>query len=306
MDQCCHFFGHLTREQRSDIQSCYHELLAEHWKLGVTHILQAIWTRKCRYRDITLDNTIFRAKALLQGILQEGRMTLRDITMETITNEAIQAAAIAIFTSFADTSLGAEPVLCTLSGTGFCVLFFDGGARGNPGPGGAGAIIVTRADTPERPHVRWMCSVFLARSSTTNNVAEYKALLFGLRKASKYQLRHIHVVRDSDLILGHLRRRKSPKARHLQDLYRQCRLLVDQLTVATWRHHLRQYKRMADKLANIAMDNDRRIQVLGRDMRSLPPIWKEVTDNLRGDIGHWQEGNWMEAGQAHTEDGDLG
>ena len=74
------------------------------------------------------------------------------------------------------------------------MLFFDGGARGNPGPGGAGAIIVTRADTLERPHVRWMCSVFLARSSTINNVAEYKALLFGLRKASKYQLRRIHVV----------------------------------------------------------------------------------------------------------------
>ena len=63
---------------------------------------------------------------------------------------------------------------------------------------------------------------------------------------------------------------------------------------------------MADKLANIAMDNGRRIQVLGRNMRSLPPIWKEVTENLRGDIGHWQEGNWMETGNAHTEDGDLG
>ena len=128
-------------------------------------------------------------------------MTLRDITMETITNEAIQAAAIAIFTSFADTSLGAEPVLCTLSGTGFCVLFFDGGARGNPGPGGAGAIIVTRADTPERPHVRWMCSVFLARSSTTNNVAEYKALLFGLRKASKY---HYVASMSSEVVISFL------------------------------------------------------------------------------------------------------
>ena len=119
-------FGHLTREQRSDIQSCCHELLEEHWKLGVTHTLQAIWTRKCRCRDITLDNTIFRAKVLLQGRLQEGRMTLRDITMETTTNEAILAAATVIFTSFADTSLDAEPVLCTPSGTVFCVLFFDG------------------------------------------------------------------------------------------------------------------------------------------------------------------------------------
>ena len=63
---------------------------------------------------------------------------------------------------------------------------------------------------------------------------------------------------------------------------------------------------MADKIANIAMDTCRSIQVLGRDMRSLPPIWKVVTDNLRGDIGHWQEGNWMEAGHAHTEDGYLG
>uniref|UniRef100_M4BJF9 RNase H type-1 domain-containing protein n=1 Tax=Hyaloperonospora arabidopsidis (strain Emoy2) TaxID=559515 RepID=M4BJF9_HYAAE len=112
------------------------------------------------------------------------------------------------------------------------------------------------------------------------------ALLFGLRKASKYQLRRIHVVGDSDLILGNLRRRQSPKARHLQDLYRQCRLAANQLTVATWRHHLRLYNRMADKLAKIAMDTGRSIQVLGRDMRCLPPMWKEVTDNLRGDIGY--------------------
>ena len=154
------------------------------------------------------------------------------------------------------------------------MLYFDGGARGNPGPGGVGAIIVTSADTPERPQVRWMCSLSLERSSTTNCVAEYKALLFGLRKAFKYQLRRIHVVGDSDLILGKLRRRKSPKARHLQDLDRRCRLMADQLTVATWRHHLRQYNRIADKLANIAMDTGRSIQVLGRDMRSLPPIWK--------------------------------
>ena len=101
-------------------------------------------------------------------------MTLRNITMGTTTNEAIRAATNVIFTSFADTSLDAEPVLCTPSGTGFCVLFFDGGARGNPGPGGTGAIIVTSVDTPERPQVHWMCSVSLARSSTTDNVTELK------------------------------------------------------------------------------------------------------------------------------------
>ena len=54
---------------------------------------------------------------------------------------------------------------------GFLRALFRWRARGNPGPGRAGAIIVTSADTSERPQVRWMCSVSLAKSSTTNDVA---------------------------------------------------------------------------------------------------------------------------------------
>ncbi|CAI5722171.1 unnamed protein product [Peronospora destructor] len=56
-----------------------------------------------------------------------------------------------------------------------------------------------------------MGSVSLAAVATTNNVAEYKGLLFGLRKAQAYNLNVLHVVGDSNLILGHMRRRRSRK-----------------------------------------------------------------------------------------------
>ena len=50
-------------------------------------------------------------------------MILQDLTMETTTNVSIRVAEAVFLTTFAGTSLGAEPVLCTPSATRFCVLF---------------------------------------------------------------------------------------------------------------------------------------------------------------------------------------
>ena len=132
-----------------------------------------------------------------------------------------------------------------------------------------------------------MGSVSLATATTTNNVAEYKGLLFGLRKAQAYNLNGIHVVCDSNLILGQMRRRREPRARHMQNLYRQCRTIADRLNVVTWRHHRRHLYKMADALSNIAMDTKKSRQIFQADVKSLPPRWACVTAALRGDLVHW-------------------
>ena len=147
--------------------------------------------------------------------------------------------------------------LCPLAEDSPYVLFFDGVSRVNPGPGGAGAIILMCSVSPASARIRWMCSVSLANRTTTNNTAEYEALLFGFRKAHEYHLQRLHVVSDSELIMGQLRRRRPPKTPRLFDLYRQFRLLGDRLGVITWIHHLRQYNRMADALTNVAKDSRR-------------------------------------------------
>uniref|UniRef100_M4B269 RNase H type-1 domain-containing protein n=1 Tax=Hyaloperonospora arabidopsidis (strain Emoy2) TaxID=559515 RepID=M4B269_HYAAE len=142
-----------------------------------------------------------------------------------------------------------------------------------------------------------MGSVPLAAAATTNNVAEYEVLLFGFRKAQAYNLNGLHVVGDSIFILGQLRRGKEPRARYLQDLYRQCRTVSDRLNVAAWRYQLRLFNKMANALANIAMDSKKSTQISQEDAERLPPRWASVKEALRGDLGHWLEMN----GTAHAD-----
>ncbi|GMF38586.1 unnamed protein product [Phytophthora fragariaefolia] len=125
----------------------------------------------------------------------------------------------------------------------------------------------------------------------TNNVAEYQGLLTGLRYAAAHSLMGLQVVGDSNLILGQLSAWRLPRARHLQGYYAQCRLLADRLMVTTWDHHLRQFNKMADKLANLAMDSKLSIQVAAEDIQKLPSQWSPVLELLQGDVEHWVDTN---------------
>ncbi|KAE8913528.1 hypothetical protein PF003_g2997 [Phytophthora fragariae] len=166
--------------------------------------------------------------------------------------------------------------------TEYRLLFFDGGSRGNPGPGGAGAVIVAVGARHITPTILWMASVSYATRTTTNNVAEYQGLLVGLRYASRHRLYGMHVIGDSQLILTQLRQRRLPRARHLQGRYDQCRTLADRLMITSWTHHLREFNKMADSLANIAMDTKKSIEVTAADVTRLPPSWNPVVRALQG------------------------
>ncbi|KAJ0390528.1 hypothetical protein ATCC90586_011227 [Pythium insidiosum] len=81
------------------------------------------------------------------------------------------------------------------------LLFFDGGSRGNPGPGGSGAVIVALAGLHADPVVIWAAAMSYASPQTTNNTAESGGLLAGLRVAAHRRLRPLEVIGDSRLIL---------------------------------------------------------------------------------------------------------
>ncbi|KAJ0389296.1 hypothetical protein ATCC90586_011879 [Pythium insidiosum] len=81
------------------------------------------------------------------------------------------------------------------------LLFFDGGSRGNPGPGGAGAIIVAVSGAATAHAVVWAAAMSYASPSTTNNIAEYSGLLVGLRAAVERRFTPLQVIGDSRLIL---------------------------------------------------------------------------------------------------------
>jgi ribonuclease HI len=85
------------------------------------------------------------------------------------------------------------------------ILFFDGGSRGNPGPGGSGAVIVSTnstATTATTASIIWSAAMSSVNPSTTNNQAEYRGALEGLRAAHHNKWLPLEVVGDSQLIIN--------------------------------------------------------------------------------------------------------
>jgi ribonuclease HI len=73
------------------------------------------------------------------------------------------------------------------------VLHVDGGARGNPGPAAIGVVI-------SRPDGHVVEELAETIGVSTNNVAEYQALLRGLERAAALGARQIRIVNDSELV----------------------------------------------------------------------------------------------------------
>ena len=72
-------------------------------------------------------------------------------------------------------------------------LFSDGACRGNPGVGGAGAVIMD-----DRENVMWEGKEYLGHC--TNNIAEYRALILGLKGALSHGYKSLEVYLDSELL----------------------------------------------------------------------------------------------------------
>jgi ribonuclease HI len=126
-------------------------------------------------------------------------------------------------------------------------LFCDGAARGNPGPAGAGAVIVS----PEG-HIQARIGKFLGES--TNNVAEYMGLILGLKRARAMGLRELDVLSDSELMVKQLSGDYAVKAEHLKPLHDEAKELLKMFPGITVRHVPREENKLADEMSNRAID----------------------------------------------------
>lgn len=127
------------------------------------------------------------------------------------------------------------------------VLRTDGGARGNPGPAGAAFVLQsTDGDTLVRG------GRFLG--DTTNNVAEYSALLWGLRVAIERGACPLTVYSDSELMVRQLNGQYRVKNEGLKPLYDEACRLMARLGDVRVVHVRRAENKEADALANEAMD----------------------------------------------------
>lgn len=127
------------------------------------------------------------------------------------------------------------------------VVNTDGGARGNPGPGGAG--IVVRA-----PDGEVVCAAGAYLGNVTNNVAEYEALLWGLRAAAAHGARSVEVRADSELVVKQLRGEYRVRNEGLKPLFVAAQRLVRRFDSVRFVHVRRAHNAEADALANAAMD----------------------------------------------------
>jgi ribonuclease HI len=125
-------------------------------------------------------------------------------------------------------------------------IFIDGGARGNPGPAGWGAVVQTDGETVAELHG--------ALPHATNNVAEYRGLLAALRWALGHSATALHVKSDSLLLVQQMRGVYKVKNDGLKPLYGQARLLAHRIGQVTYEHVRRELNKDADRLANLAMD----------------------------------------------------
>jgi ribonuclease HI len=126
-------------------------------------------------------------------------------------------------------------------------LFADGAARGNPGPAGAGAVIVSAAG-----HIMAKIGKFLGES--TNNVAEYTGLILGLRRAKAMGIKELDVFCDSELVVKQLHGDYDVKADHLKPLHEEARSLLAAFPDVQVAHIPREQNTAADEMSNRAID----------------------------------------------------
>lgn len=135
------------------------------------------------------------------------------------------------------------------------IIYTDGGARGNPGPAGAGAVVYD--GDPSRQAARKVAEVSKFLGHRTNNWAEYEALALALAEAKKKGLgkRELEVRMDSELIVRQMNGEYQVKEETLWPQYMKVHnLLVANFPRYAFVHVRRELNREADRLANDAMD----------------------------------------------------
>ena len=126
-------------------------------------------------------------------------------------------------------------------------LYTDGGARGNPGPAGIGFVVVSETGEEQAAAGRYI-------GEATNNVAEYEALLAGLRAARSLGVDQLVVRADSELVVKQLRGEYRVKHPNLKPLFAAAQALVRGFREVRFEHVRRADNARADGLANEAMD----------------------------------------------------
>jgi ribonuclease HI len=127
----------------------------------------------------------------------------------------------------------------------------DGASRGNPGPSGIGIVIEDREGA-----TKVKISGYIGR--TTNNQAEYRALIVGLREAARLKAEHVDIMSDSELLVEQVCGRYKVRSAQLRNLFEEVKELLAGFRSSAISYIPREQNRVADALANQAFDGQLR------------------------------------------------
>ena len=127
------------------------------------------------------------------------------------------------------------------------ILYADGAARGNPGPAGSGAVLLD-----DDGHIIAEVTKFLG--VTTNNVAEYNALIIGLEEAQRRGVDEIDIRMDSLLVVQQMRGLWKIKHPNMKPLAQRAGELLASFPKRSIAHVPREDNAIADALSNRAID----------------------------------------------------
>ncbi len=130
---------------------------------------------------------------------------------------------------------------------GAFILNVDGASRGNPGRAGAGAVIRDPGDRVIKRLKKYL-------GITTNNGAEYQALVMGLKEAHSLGIDSIKVLSDSELLVKQLKGEYRVKSPELRPFYEKAVELLNSFKEFKISHVYRDDNSTADSLANEAID----------------------------------------------------
>ena len=133
-------------------------------------------------------------------------------------------------------------------------IYIDGASKGNPGPSGVGIVICNNGRTIKN------ISSYIG--NTTNNVAEYTALIYGLEEALIQKVEVVKVNTDSQLLYRQIKRIYKVKNHNIIGLYNQVLHLILAFKEVSFSNIPREKNRGADKLATQAIKQQLKKKVL--------------------------------------------
>ena len=130
------------------------------------------------------------------------------------------------------------------------IIYTDGGARGNPGPAGAGVVIYQEKGDGEELAEEFGKYI----GEATNNVAEYTALFLAIQRAREMGATSIDFMMDSELVVKQMRREYKVKEPNLAILFTKVWNEMIHFKKVTFTHIPREKNKKADKMVNEVID----------------------------------------------------